>query len=117
MEPPSNFSRVGFDVDAYIGDFNIFGAFVRGKGTYHMGKEKTYNSWFVETDYVMYPWLFGGIRYEVLDPGIGTTTKRIVPNITALMRANIKLQAEMKINPDPFSSDYLDLFFELDVAF
>ncbi len=116
-EATSDFNRVGFDIDAYLGDLNIFGTFLLANETLSDGDEIKYNAWFIEANYVYYPWLIPGVRYEMIDPEVGASTTRIVPNITALVRANIKLFAEMRINPDLFDSDHIDLMLGIDLAF
>jgi len=45
------------------------------------------------------------------------TVKRIVPNVTALVRANIMAFTEMRIDPDEFDSDHIDLSLGPDFAF
>ena len=56
----------------------------------------TYRAWFAEADYVFMPWLHGAMRYEWLDPANSRapTLERIVPNLTALVRANVKAYVE-----------------------
>lgn len=102
------FTRVGFDLNAYYQDLNVIAGFVRGRDTLaeYMADadtnmplrvgDFTYRTWFAEADYVLYPWLHGALRYEWLDPANADapTFKRIVPNLTALIRANVKAYLE-----------------------
>lgn len=117
METPTDFFRIGFDVDAYWGDLNLFGVFMTAEEEMDEGDKVKYSAWFIEADYVYYPWLLPGLRYEMIDPETGSSTTRVVPNITALIRANIKVIAEMRIDPDDFDSDHIDLSVGLDFAF
>lgn len=117
MEQTEDFNRFGLDVDVYFSDLNLFGTFMIANETLDDGDEVKYNAWFIEVNYVYYPWLLPGLRYEMINPVVGSGTTRIVPNITALFRANIKVFAEMRINPKEFDKDHLDLMFGLDFVF
>ena len=104
------FTRVGVDVNAYVRDLNFLAGFVRGRDTLAEYEEMTgahepefqgldaftYRAWFAEADYVFMPWLHGAMRYEWLDPANSEapTFERIVPNVTALLRANVKAYVE-----------------------
>ena len=104
------FKRVGVDVNAYVRDLNVKAGFVRGRDTLVEYEETagahepeftgeddyTYRAWFAEADYVFMPWLHGAMRYEWLDPANSEapTFERIVPNVTALLRANVKAYVE-----------------------
>lgn len=104
------FTRVGFDLNAYYQDLNVIFGFVRGRDTlavfsvdgdartFREQGDFTYRTWFVEGDYVIYPWLHGAVRYEWLDPAnkSAPTVKQIVPNLTALVRANVKAFLELQ---------------------
>lgn len=109
-----SFTRIGFDVSAFFDDLNLVAGLVRGRDTLAEYEETTdehgtetefveeadftYRTWFVEADYVALPWLHGGLRYEWLDPANQRTPdfKRIVPNVTALIRANVKAYFELQ---------------------
>jgi hypothetical protein len=97
-----HFVRTGFFASAYWLNLNVFGAYVHGKdtlrqfdgasGDFLTAIEPTYDSWFIQADYVFYPWLFGAARYETVTPA-----DRSVPSVRAgvfsvsgLIRANIK---------------------------
>lgn len=116
-ELPHDFNRTGFDLDAYYADLNLFGAFLMSDEEMPDGDKVEFNAWFIEADYVVYPWLLPGLRYEMINPEEGSSTTRLVPNITALIRANIKTFAEMRIDPDAFNKDKVDLTLGLQFAF
>jgi hypothetical protein len=69
-----------------------------------------YNAWFVEGDYVFYPWLMGAVRYEWLEPSDRRRPdfERITANVTVLVRANVKtfLEYQKNIGGD-LKDDYL----------
>jgi hypothetical protein len=60
----------------------------------------TYKAWFVEADYVFYPWLHGGFRYEWLDPSDTRRPafERVTVNVSVLVRANVKAFLEYQRN-------------------
>ncbi len=48
---------------------------------------------------------------------LGASITLIVPNITTLLRANVKMFAEIRIDTDNFDSDHIDLVLGLDFAY
>jgi len=98
------FYRVGVDANIYVQDLNVVAGYVHGRDTLalyevmdetralHESGPFTYDAWFVEGDYVIWPWLHGAIRYEWLRPANEEAPdfKRVTPNLTALIRANVK---------------------------
>jgi hypothetical protein len=90
------FNRVGFKVNSYINRLNLFGAYVRGRELVLADQRHlTTNSWFVEGDTVVLPWVVGILRY---DQALGDSeflhVKRLVPGVALMLRANIVLVAE-----------------------
>ena len=97
-----HFVRTGFFASAYWKDLNVFGAYVHGKdtlrqydgtsGDFLVEIEPTYDSWFVQADYVIFPWLHGAARYETVTPGDRSvpSLRTGVFNVSGLIRANIK---------------------------
>jgi len=97
-----HFTRAGFFASAYWRDLNVFGAYVHGKDTLRQFDgtsgdflteiEPTYDSWFVQADYVFYPWLHGAARYETVTPGDRSvqSLRTGVFSVSGLIRANIK---------------------------
>jgi hypothetical protein len=109
--PQSNtFTEVGGDYNLFFGRYNLFG----GLGIRHdeqpfvgtPGQSANTAVWFSELDYVIYPWLLPGVRFESwnshsLDPASGAlvayTDTQIVPGIVALIRPNLKLTLRTSI--------------------
>ena len=101
-----HFLRTGFFASAYWRDLNVFGAYVHGKDTLRQFDaasgdllnelQPTYDSWFVQADYVIYPWLHGAARYETVTPGDRSvpSLRSGVFNLSGLVRANVKLMLE-----------------------
>jgi hypothetical protein len=105
MAADDKFTMVGGDFNAYYERFNLFG----GIGVRHdnqpfvgtTGLAANTTVWFAELDYVVYPWLLPGIRFESWSsqtPDIGSTgnavvtytEQQIVPGIVFLIRPNVK---------------------------
>jgi hypothetical protein len=117
---PKNFDieRLGIDYSWYLGNLNLYGGFMLGSdelllpeedehGHVHGDEELElksvdFNMFFTEANYVFYPWLMGVLRYEQADPDGMETIKRIVPSISILYRANIKLILESRFDPEDF---------------
>ena len=109
-----NFTRLGVDANIFIKDLNVITGYAHGEDTIadyaemapDVGKF-TYNAWFIEGDYVLLPWLQPSFRYEWLDPANkeAPNFKRVVPSVTALIRANVKSYLEYQRNVGT-SDDY-----------
>jgi hypothetical protein len=96
------FNRVGFKVNAYVSRLNLFGAYVhgrdlvlaRGPGKPHIAS----NTWFLEGDTVLLPWVLGIVRY---DQGLGERdflhVKRLIPGVSMMLRANVVLSLEAPV--------------------
>jgi hypothetical protein len=102
----AHFLRTGFFASAYWRDLNVFGAYVHGKDTLRQYDgasgdflteiEPTYDSWFVQADYVVFPWLLAAARYETVTPG-DTSVQSLrtgVFSVSGLIRANVKAMVE-----------------------
>jgi hypothetical protein len=104
-----HFLRTGFYASAFYQDLNVFGAYVHGTDSLQLfadGEplepvfEPDYHAWFAQADYLVYPWLQGTFRYEMLTPGDRSvpTLKTGVFNVSALIRANVKAVLEYQRN-------------------
>jgi hypothetical protein len=101
-----HFIRTGFFGSLYWRDLNLFGAYVHGKDTLRQFDaasgdplttiEPTYESWFVQADYVIYPWLHGAARYETVTPADRSvqSARTGVFSLSGLIRANVKAMLE-----------------------
>jgi hypothetical protein len=98
------YDRVGLYVSWFWRDLNVFGAYIHGTDALTVTDptkvetriDPTYDSWFVQADYVIRPPFQVSLRYEDLKPG-DTTAPSIRfanANFTYLLRANIKLMLE-----------------------
>ncbi len=100
-----HFLRYGFFANLFYQDLNVFGAFLHGtdqldtfdaSGTSLGLSQPTYRAWFIQADYLVYPWLQGTFRYETFRPFDPTVSsgKTGVWNASALIRANVKAMLE-----------------------
>jgi hypothetical protein len=98
------YDRVGLYVSWFWRDLNVFGTYIHGTDALTVTDpaavetriDPTYDSWFVQADYVIRPPFQVSLRYEDLKPG-DTTAPSIRfanANFTYLARANIKLMLE-----------------------
>jgi hypothetical protein len=58
--------------------------------------EPDYHAWFTQADYLVYPWLQAGFRYETVtpaDPSVPSVRTGVF-NVSALLRANVKAMVE-----------------------
>ncbi len=81
-------------------------------------------SWFIQADYVLLPWVVLAGRYEVADVMPLTSSgveiseripimRRIVPHVTLLLRSNVKLAFES----NHYFKDYSDDLYRFDLHF
>jgi hypothetical protein len=102
----NHFLRTGFYASLYYQDLNLFGAYVHGTDSLSLTDtesglllntiQPTFNAWFTQADYVIYPWLQASARYETVTPGDRTvpSLRTGVFNLSALIRANVKAMLE-----------------------
>ncbi len=101
-----HFLRYGVYASLFVQDLNVFGAFLHGTDQLALFDpvsgdslgltQPDYRAWFVQADYVFYPWLQGSFRYETVspfDPAV-LSLRTGVWNVSALIRANVKAMIE-----------------------
>lgn len=89
-------------VSAWVGDLNLLGVYSSQKNDNPSGngRELDTKAWFIEADYVLYPWLIPILRYENTEKGNADAVEMIVPAVSVLARANIRFYAEGQIRMD-----------------
>ncbi|MGE5346425.1 MAG: hypothetical protein ACM3JH_10755 [Acidithiobacillales bacterium] len=104
------FKRVGIYGSLLFGDLNLFGAAVHGTdelslrdsttGEELSGMKRTYDTWFLEADYVIKPPFQLAVRYENLRPGDSSVhpLQLLTSDFSFLVRANIKLILESRLD-------------------
>ncbi|MCH7657846.1 MAG: hypothetical protein IIB05_05955 [Bacteroidetes bacterium] len=108
-----DFHRLGFDANIYLNKLNLVGGFITGSDG-NQDKDK-YNLFFTEANYAFYPWLTGLLRYEQANPKGKESAKQLVPHISALTVANVRLKLETRL--DISDIKFNNLYFGLDFAF
>lgn len=114
------FYRAGVDARLNFWNFDLFGAVMMGHdsdpvlGVEDVGSEAA----FVELDWVILPWLISATRMEYTNiEGRKNDVRRLIPSLTALIRANIKVVVEGRLPIDD-KTDEPDIFqVGLNVAF
>ncbi len=89
-------------VSAWVGNLNLLGAYTSQKNDNPSGNGQDLDTkaWFIEGDYVLYPWLIPILRYENTKKGSADAVRMIVPAVTVLARANIRFYVEGQIRLD-----------------
>jgi hypothetical protein len=118
-----HFLRVGVYASVCYQDLNVFGAYMHGTdqlqrldaaGVLDLGSlQADSRAWFVQADYVFYPWLQGTGRYETVKPGdpAAPVVKRGVATLSALVRANVKAMLEYQRDLEEGQNHSLNLLF------
>ena len=110
-----DFSRVGFDVSAYIMALNLFGGYITGSDTVMEGtveQELDYGLFFAEGDYLLNPWLMPALRYERANPDRFDSFGRVIAHLSVLARANLKIMLESVFDTDDFDFENFHCMFE-----
>jgi hypothetical protein len=91
------FSLIGGDIDWWFQRLNMTAAVMQLKSNY-LGTKTTSLAYFVEGNYVIYPWLIGRARYEYTDPDTNDDSNQvannILPGVVVMVRANVKFSVE-----------------------
>jgi hypothetical protein len=91
------FSVIGGDIDWWYQRLNVIAEVLQMKSKY-LSANRTSLAYFIEGNYVIYPWLIGHARYEYTDPDTSDNTNQvannILPGIVVMLRANVKLTLE-----------------------
>jgi hypothetical protein len=97
-----HFLRTGVYASLYYQDLNVFGAYLHGTDSLNLLDAEsgalmgaitpTYDAWFTQADYVIYPWLQATGRYETVTPGDRSvpSLRTGVLSLNGLIRANVK---------------------------
>jgi len=103
----NEFNIVGMEFDWWFRDLNVFGLVLRQHDDDPRGTGETIdtNSWFVEADYTVYPWLIGVLQYGARAQDFSVrpdpqTQKFLVPAVVFMARANVKFTIEGQVRLD-----------------
>jgi hypothetical protein len=94
-DPEQDYQRLGVDLRVQYNRFDIGGAVVFGEDEVAGGEDIDSNSYFVDAQYLVYPWLLGNVRYEAKNfDNAQEDVEVLVTNITILQRANLRWNVE-----------------------
>jgi hypothetical protein len=114
------FSVVGGDIDWWFQRLNLTALVMQMKSKY-LGKDRTSLAYFIEGNYVIYPWLIGRARYEYTDTDIHDNSNQvannILPGIVVMLRANVRLSLEYLKPLDKSRKADDSLIFQFNFAF
>jgi hypothetical protein len=114
------FSVIGGDIDWWYQRLNVIAEIMQMKSKY-LGTDRTSLAYFVEGNYVIYPWLIGRARYEYTDldihDGSNQVAHNILPGIVVMLRANVRLSLEYLMPLDNSRKADDSLIFQFNLAF
>jgi hypothetical protein len=91
------FSIIGGEIDWWFDRLNVNAVALQMKSDYLNIKRSSF-AYYVEGNYMIYPWLIGRARYEYADADINSDAiapaRNILPGVVILLRANVKLSLE-----------------------
>ncbi|OGU11575.1 MAG: hypothetical protein A2X61_09250 [Ignavibacteria bacterium GWB2_35_12] len=100
----NKFNRFGVDARCLIGELDLLGGAIYGIDENPLADNNRLTSlvYFVEGNYMFYPWLIGVLRFEQVNSKFENNDVdkyfNIIPNITILFRQNVRFTVEGKIN-------------------
>lgn len=99
----NGFRRTGIDVLARYGRLEFRGSYMTAKDDDPHGEGEALNAqaFYAQGQILVFPWLIGMGRWErvLFDHELDDVT-RFIPNITILLRANVKVALEAIVTPD-----------------
>jgi hypothetical protein len=114
------FSVVGGDIDLWYERLNIVALFMSMSSDYS-DVDRSSIAYFVEGQYVLYPWLIGEVRYEFTDADTDDDTAdpatNLIPGIIIMARANVKCSLEYLIPLDEARKEGDRFTLQFNVAF
>ncbi|MBI4431646.1 MAG: hypothetical protein HY587_08055 [Candidatus Omnitrophica bacterium] len=100
----NQFRRMGVDFRANFRKLDFYGAIINGRDSRPSRTVRTLDtwSWFIEADYVLFPWLQPAIRYEQasFEKAFSRDVDNLIVSLLLWPRANIKLTVEGLITPE-----------------
>lgn len=100
----NSFNRIGLDARYQYQSLDLHTGIVNGvdNNPFNNQTDIKSNVYFLEADYIFYPWLIGVLRYENIESKIPTGDKdkysNFVANVTFLYRQNIRMSVQGLIN-------------------
>ena len=95
-----DFTILGGDVDLWFGRFIANASLMMMNSDIPKTNKRKSMAYFIQGNYVIFPWLIGIVRYEWEDKDTDKddvkSVNSIIPGVTVMMRANVKLIFEIK---------------------
>ncbi len=107
--PEENYERLGVDLRVQYNRLDLGGAVVFGTDEVTGASDIDSTSFFVDVQYLFYPWLIANIRYDAKEfdnsPSMQEDIEVVVYNLTILQRANLRWSAEYFSFQDDLDGD------------
>lgn len=96
------FTRSGVKADAWLGKLNVFGAYARGTDELlgSASRTVTARAVMVQGDYLLLPWVMPTVRVEKTTFSDRQHVVVLVPSVSLLVRANVRVLAEGRFYND-----------------
>ncbi len=100
------FTRTGIKADVWLGKLNVFGAYARGTDDLlgSASRTVTARASMVQADYLLLPWVMPTVRMEKTTFSDRQDVVVLVPSLSLLVRANVRVLAEGRLYNDARSA-------------
>jgi len=100
------FTRTGVKADVWFGNLNVFGAHARGTDELlgSASRTVTARASMVQADYLLLPWVMPTVRMEKTTFSDRQSVLVLVPSLSLLVRANVRVLAEGRFYTDARSA-------------
>jgi hypothetical protein len=116
-----DFKAFGATGEFWYSDLTVLGTVVSMKSEIGGRADRTSLAWFLEGDYVLFPWLISFGRYEFTDTNTDVDTpeaqKTFVPGVLIMARANVRFLLEYQLPIDDPSKENDLLTVQADFSF
>jgi hypothetical protein len=116
-----DFNVFGATGELWYSDLTVLGAVASMKSEISGREDRTSLAWYLEGDYVLYPWLIAYGRYELTDSDTDVDTpeamKIFVPGALFMARANVRILVEYQLPIDDPNKDSDLLTIQTDFSF
>ncbi len=120
-EPDEDLLVYGGDIDLWYNRFILNGAVLFMNSQIEGLPDRNSLAWYAQGNLVIYPWLIGLVRYEWTDPDtdvdIPEAQQSLIPALTFVLRANVRVTAEYFIPLDDAHKDADQLTVQMQFGF
>ncbi len=119
--PEEDITVYGGDLDLWYNRFILNGAVLLMDSQIDSLADRTSLAWYAQANYVVYPWLIPLVRFEFTDSDtdLGTPDPQtsLIPAVTLVLRANVRLTAEYFLPLDDAHKDADQLTIQAQIGF